>query len=84
MKLERRFLLEELDACFVVRDHNGHKLAYVYFEAEPGQRCLRHFRDLMRSPCSRKSALAMGREHKSIQVGVNGHRASNHNIADVR
>jgi hypothetical protein len=27
-----------LGACFVVRDHNGQKLAYVYFEDEPGRR----------------------------------------------
>jgi hypothetical protein len=27
---------EEQDACFVVRDHNGQALAYVYFEEEPG------------------------------------------------
>jgi hypothetical protein len=37
---ERRFpppwSVEELDACFMVRDHNGQKLAYVYFEEEPG------------------------------------------------
>ncbi len=25
-------------ACFVVKDNTGHKLAYVYFEAEPGRR----------------------------------------------
>jgi hypothetical protein len=30
--------VEELDACFVVRDHNGQQLAYVYFEEEPGRR----------------------------------------------
>jgi hypothetical protein len=30
--------VEELDACFVVRDHSGQKLAYVYFEDEPGRR----------------------------------------------
>jgi hypothetical protein len=30
--------VEKLDACFVVRNHNGQKLAYVYFEDEPGRR----------------------------------------------
>jgi hypothetical protein len=30
--------VEELDACFVVRNHSGQKLAYVYFEEEPGRR----------------------------------------------
>jgi hypothetical protein len=30
--------VEEQDACFVVRDHNGQQLAYVYFENEPGRR----------------------------------------------
>jgi hypothetical protein len=27
-----------LDACFIVRDHNGQPLTYVYFEDEPGRR----------------------------------------------
>jgi hypothetical protein len=39
---DRRFpppwTVEEQDACFVVRDHNGQQLAYVYFEDEPGRR----------------------------------------------
>ena len=26
------------EACFVVRDHDGQRLAYVYFEDEPGRR----------------------------------------------
>ena len=26
------------DACFIVRDHNGQALGYVYFEEEPGRR----------------------------------------------
>ena len=29
---------EETDACFIVRDANGHALAYMYFEDEPGRR----------------------------------------------
>jgi hypothetical protein len=36
--------VEELDACFVVRDHNGQQLAYVYFEGEPGRRSAAKFR----------------------------------------
>jgi hypothetical protein len=38
---ERRFSppwsVEEQSACFVVRDHNGQALSYVYFEEEPGR-----------------------------------------------
>jgi hypothetical protein len=30
--------VEKTDACFIVRDHNGQALAYVYFEDEPGRR----------------------------------------------
>ena len=37
----RRFpspwIAEETDACFIIRDHNGYALAYVYFEEEPGR-----------------------------------------------
>jgi hypothetical protein len=29
--------VEEQPACFVVRDHKGQELAYVYFENEPGR-----------------------------------------------
>ena len=39
---ERRFpppwSVEELEACYIVRDHDGQQLAYVYFEDEPGRR----------------------------------------------
>jgi hypothetical protein len=30
--------VEELDACYVVRDQNEQALVYVYFEDEPGRR----------------------------------------------
>jgi hypothetical protein len=30
--------IDELEACFVVKDGTGQKLAYVYFEEEPGWR----------------------------------------------
>src|SRR6516165_2050352 len=30
--------IDELEACFVVIDSTGQKLAYVYFEDEPGRR----------------------------------------------
>jgi hypothetical protein len=29
--------VEEMEACFIVRDHDGQALAYVYFEDEPGR-----------------------------------------------
>ena len=29
--------VEEQDACYVVRDHDGQQLAYVYFEDESGR-----------------------------------------------
>ena len=33
-----RALVCRKPVCFVVHDHNGQKLAYVYFEEEPGRR----------------------------------------------
>jgi hypothetical protein len=30
--------VDELEACFVVRDHNGQQLPFVYFEDESGRR----------------------------------------------
>ena len=29
---------EANNSCFIVRDHNGLAVAYVYFEVEPGRR----------------------------------------------
>jgi hypothetical protein len=36
-RLRRPGLVEETLACFVVKDFRGQKLAYVYFEEEPGR-----------------------------------------------
>jgi hypothetical protein len=30
--------VEDNNACFIVRDHGGQALAYVYYEDEPGRR----------------------------------------------
>jgi len=30
--------VEELEACFIVKNDAGQKLAFVYFEEEPGRR----------------------------------------------
>jgi len=30
--------VDETDACFIVKNHAGQALAYVYFEDEPGRR----------------------------------------------
>ena len=42
MSAARRFpppwSVEETEACFIVKDHAGQKLVYVYFEDEPGRR----------------------------------------------
>jgi hypothetical protein len=39
---QRRFpppwSVEELAACFIVKDSAGQKLAFIYFENEPGRR----------------------------------------------
>ena len=43
MTAPRRFpppwtIEETSNTCFIVRDHNGQALAYVYYESEPGRR----------------------------------------------
>ena len=48
MPSARRFpppwTVDETDACFIVRDKAGQKLAYVYFEDEPGRRSAANLR----------------------------------------
>jgi hypothetical protein len=55
---ERRFpppwSVEETDACFIVRDHNGQALAYVYFEEEPGRRAAAKAAHARRGPALRR------------------------------
>ena len=29
---------EETGSCYIIRDHNGQALAYIYYEAEAGRR----------------------------------------------
>ena len=38
----RAAIVEETDACLIVRDGNGQAFAYVYFEEEPGRRSAAH------------------------------------------
>jgi len=45
--------VEETDACFIVRDHNGRTLAYVYFEDEPW-RCGTAFHQAAEDPTNAK------------------------------
>ena len=37
-RLPPPWMIDETDACLIVRDANGQALAYVYFEDEPGRR----------------------------------------------
>ena len=37
-RLPRPWSVEVQEAYFVVRDHDGQQVAYVYFEDEPGRR----------------------------------------------
>ena len=47
--------VEETDACFIVRDHNGQALAYTYFEATKGPEVARRRTS---SPATKPGAFA--------------------------
>jgi hypothetical protein len=51
--------VEELEACFVVGDHDRQQLAYVYFEDKPGRRS---------APTARRSAADRGEHRKAAGV----------------
>jgi hypothetical protein len=55
------------DACFIVRDANGQKLAYVYFEEEPWRRSVAKLRTTPLSFHPRTAvALRMHDSHTSL------------------
>jgi hypothetical protein len=59
--------VEEEDAHFVVREHNGQQLAYIYFKNEPGRQSAAKV--LNRDEARRIAAQSCGRCCASLDVG---------------
>jgi hypothetical protein len=36
-RLAPPWMIKDNNACFIIRDHGGQALAYVYYEEEPGR-----------------------------------------------
>jgi hypothetical protein len=55
--------IEDNGACFIVRDHSGQALAYLYYENEPGRRAaaraMRHGASPSTWPSYRRYSLAL-------------------------
>ena len=83
--LPAALVVEETDACFIVRDANGQALAFVYFEEEPGRRSAAHLltRDEARgspptSPSCRSCPRGAAKDHAlhgRARTGNSRHRA---------
>ena len=68
--------VEEQDACFVVRDHDGQQLAYVYFEDEAGRRSAAKLltKDEARRIAANISTCPLGQRHLALQtLQMRGH-----------
>ena len=68
---------EEADGCFIIRDHNGQALTYVYFENEKNKRAA--FKQLTRDEARRIAAnivsRGLGRIERAILEVIEGEAA---------
>jgi hypothetical protein len=68
---DRRFTppwtVDDNGACFIVKDHNGQALAYVYFENEPGRRSAAN---LMTRDEARRVAINISKLPELVQAAV--------------
>jgi hypothetical protein len=88
--------VEETDACFIVKDHTGMSLAYVYFEGEPGRRAAaklltsegaadrREYRQAAETVESLRNSLAVALTRDHSHFGTKISRKSQERCAMIR